>query len=176
MSRKSPAFLALGLNLIKLSPALSIGTSPVTRAQYRAITGKDPAYSLADLNAPVERVSWINAQGAAMALNNAEFAPPGYEYRLPTLAERRALALAIFPGKIPLGSVHSLSPQHPAGFVGLRGLLWEWTADRDGKTAIAAGSSFLDWHLFADAAHPEISLPTDTRWHTLGFRLALAKK
>lgn len=63
----------------------------VTQAQYAALMGSNPSFYVG-ANKPVERVTWLNARDYCLALNAQQAAlgglPSGYEYRLPTEAER----------------------------------------------------------------------------------------
>jgi len=160
----------LGLELLPAG-RIYLTRAPITRRQFRAIVGFDPAYSLAHVDAPVERVSWQMADEAARRLNLGGFCRRGEAWRLPSRLERYAIAAHLEPQPTAPAAVFALA--RTAGWIGLRGLVWEWTADLEGKRhAWAAGSCWLDAQIHADSPQPEISIPSDSRWHCLGFRLA----
>ena len=69
-----------------------LGKTPVTQAQYEAFIGSNPSnFTAAGPNAPVERVSWLDAMEFCEKLNAREQAagrlPEGYAYTLPTEAQ-----------------------------------------------------------------------------------------
>ena len=61
--------------------------TPVTQGMWKAITGTNPSrFQLGD-DYPADTVSWFAAQDFLEALNAANVAPPGFEFRLPWEAE-----------------------------------------------------------------------------------------
>ncbi len=62
-----------------------MGVTEVTQAQWQAIMGNNPShFKKAGMDAPVEMVSWDDAQAFVRSLNERE---PGWRYRLPSEAE-----------------------------------------------------------------------------------------
>ncbi len=88
------------LHEVTLTQPFLMASTPVTQAQYRAITGKAPSHFAGDAR-PVEQVSWFDAVEFCNALSRSEGRSPAYGvsgasvtilsgstgYRLPTEAE-----------------------------------------------------------------------------------------
>jgi formylglycine-generating enzyme required for sulfatase activity len=75
-----------------LSRGFWLGRTEVTQAQYQAIAGRNPSrFVAAGPDAPVERVSWLEAVEFCATLTERERAagrlPEGYVYTLPTEAQ-----------------------------------------------------------------------------------------
>ena len=69
-----------------------MGVTEVTQAQWQAVMGNNPShFKKGDLDAPVEMVSWDDAQAFVRKLNERE---PGWRYRLPSEAEWEYACLA----------------------------------------------------------------------------------
>jgi formylglycine-generating enzyme required for sulfatase activity len=75
---------------VTISYPFWMGATEVTQAQYQALMGVNPSYSLG-ANRPVEQVFWFDAEAYCAALTAQQAAlgnvPVGYQYRLPTEAE-----------------------------------------------------------------------------------------
>jgi formylglycine-generating enzyme required for sulfatase activity/serine/threonine protein kinase len=90
------------LTVVNFPQGFWAGTTEVTQAQYRAVTGENPSeFGRAAPEAgryPVENVSWNQAVEFTRLLNEREQTagrvPAGYEYRLPTEAEWEYFARA----------------------------------------------------------------------------------
>ena len=98
-------------HLVRITKPFFLGSHEVTQAQYRRVTGENPAYFrhsgkgnkwIADVDTeslPVEHVSWLDAVEFCQQLSRREDCPVGYQvdgedfrmvgtgYRLPTEAE-----------------------------------------------------------------------------------------
>ncbi len=78
---------------VRITKPFYLGTTEVTQGQYEKVTGKTPSYfgerrGLSDPDAPVEFVSWDDAQEFCRKLSElAEEKKAGRRYRLPTEAE-----------------------------------------------------------------------------------------
>lgn len=83
---------------VTLPNSFYMGKYPVTQGQYLAVVGSNPsffktnAHGVADLNRPVETVSWSNATNYCALLTQTERVAgrisTNWAYRLPTEAER----------------------------------------------------------------------------------------
>jgi formylglycine-generating enzyme required for sulfatase activity len=75
---------------VTISYCFWMGATEVTQAQYAALMGTNPSYSV-DPGRPVDRVTWFDANAYCAALTAQESAlgnvPYGFQYRLPTEAE-----------------------------------------------------------------------------------------
>jgi formylglycine-generating enzyme required for sulfatase activity len=77
---------------VTLTKGFWLGKTEMTQAQYQALTGTNPSTLTAvGPDAPVERVSWIDAMAFCRKLNERERAagrlPAGYSFSLPTEAQ-----------------------------------------------------------------------------------------
>ncbi|MBN1404539.1 MAG: SUMF1/EgtB/PvdO family nonheme iron enzyme, partial [Opitutales bacterium] len=134
---------------VRLGEGFWMARTELTQAQWRAVTGANPASfrKLGD-NAPVESISWNEAVDFCRRLNDiarkAGTLPDGYEFRLPTEAEWeyccRAGSSAAFSGAMrdmgwtSANSKRGTSPvaQKTAnawGLYDMHGNVAEWCAD-----------------------------------------------
>jgi formylglycine-generating enzyme required for sulfatase activity len=172
-----------------------LGETPVTQAQYYALTGLSPSYFKGDTR-PVDTVSWNECTAAAQKLGA----------RLPTEAEWEYAARGgedyIFAGSNDLkaagwtvkdsnGSTHPVGKKAPNGYglYDMTGNVWEWVWDWYGAYSSgpqvdpqgAAHGSYRGrrgggW--FAPIAHARVACrnrfgPTG-RGNSIGFRLAMS--
>ncbi len=73
---------------ITLSEDFFIAETPVTQAQWEKVMGSNPSqFQNAGPDAPVEKVSWIDAMEFCARLNETASPPEGWEYTLPTEAQ-----------------------------------------------------------------------------------------
>jgi Uncharacterized conserved protein len=77
---------------VTLTKGFWIGRTEVTQAQYQAVAGTNPSrFTEVGADAPVERVSWLDAMAWCETLTARERAagrlPEGYVYTLPTEAQ-----------------------------------------------------------------------------------------
>jgi formylglycine-generating enzyme required for sulfatase activity len=147
---------------VTLTHGFWLGKTEVTQAQYEAVTGANPStFKAAGPNAPVERVSWIDAMAFCEKLNARERAagrlPAGYSYTLPTEAQweyaYRAGTTGIYPVE-PNASAwfanNSGETTHPVGtkqanawgFYDMAGNVLEWCFDWYGDYP---GGAVNDW-------------------------------
>lgn len=144
-----------------------LGKTEVTQRQYEAITGANPShFKEAGPDAPVERVSWLDAMAYCAKLNERERAagrlPEGFEYTLPTEAQWeyacRAGTKGAFSGN-PVAMAwykdNSQDTTHPVGlrlpnpwgFHDMYGNVLEWCLDwfgdyRGGTATDPSGPAF----------------------------------
>ncbi len=134
---------------VTLSQGFWLGKTEVTQAQYEAATGTNPSrFATAGKDAPVERVSWLDAMDFCKKLTARERAagrlPEGYIYTLPTEAQWeyacRAGTTADFAGNPDAMAWHeqnSGETTHPVatkqpnawGFYDMSGNVLEWCFD-----------------------------------------------
>ena len=76
---------------VTLTQSFWMGKYEVTQRQYQELMGSNPSHFKGDLDRPVERVAWVDAEPYCQKLTEQERAaghlPEGYVYRLPTEAE-----------------------------------------------------------------------------------------
>jgi formylglycine-generating enzyme required for sulfatase activity len=165
---------------VTLSRGFWLGKTEVTQAQYEAVTGTNPStFKSAGPDAPVERVSWIDAMAFCEKLNARERAagrlPPGYAYTLPTEAQweyaYRAGTTGIYPVE-PNASAwfanNSGETTHPVGtkqanawgFYDMAGNVLEWCFDWYGDYP---GGAVNDW---SGPAHGYYRMARGGSWRT----------
>jgi formylglycine-generating enzyme required for sulfatase activity len=134
---------------VTLTKGFWLGKTEVTQGQYEAIAGENPsAFKSVGTNAPVERVSWIDAMAFCEKLNARERAagrlPDGYAYTLPTEAQweyvYRGGTTSEYPGYVESmawiagnsgETTHLVAQKSPSawGFYDMAGNVMEWTYD-----------------------------------------------
>jgi formylglycine-generating enzyme required for sulfatase activity len=134
---------------VTLTKGFWLGKTEVTQAQYEAITGTNPStFTAAGKDAPVERVSWLDATAYCRKLTERERAagrlPEGYVFTLPTEAQWEYAcragttdAYAGEPESMAWCSGNSNATTHPVatkrpnawGFYDMSGNVLEWCRD-----------------------------------------------
>ena len=134
---------------VTLSRGFWLGKTEVTQAQYEAVTGANPStLKAAGPQAPVERVSWLDAMAFCRKLTARERAagrlPEGYAFTLPTEAQWeyacRAGTAGSYPGEpYAMGwfndnsdaTTHPVAEKQPNawGFFDMGGNVLEWCLD-----------------------------------------------
>jgi Sulfatase-modifying factor enzyme 1/Ankyrin repeats (many copies) len=125
-----------------------LGKSPVTQDEFEAVTGTNPTDHVKILDAPVDSVTWDQANGYCQKLTKldreAGVLPDDWEYRLPTEAEWEYACRA--GGTEPRhGEPQDVAWHHdnadekphavgqktpnPWGFHDMLGNVWEWCQD-----------------------------------------------
>jgi formylglycine-generating enzyme required for sulfatase activity len=180
-----------------VSRPFEIGTTLVTQALWRAVTGKSPSNFRGD-DLPVEDVSWDDVQSFLARLEALGL--PGF--RLPTEAEwawaSRCGVAARWAGADRVKSVAVVSRQRTApvggllpsavGSLDLSGNLWEWQQDvwldppaagvdsegsASGSYRVRRGGSWSSVPQGARVAHRYYDAP-GCRYYILGVRLLRA--
>jgi formylglycine-generating enzyme required for sulfatase activity len=125
-----------------------LGKTPVTQDQFEAVTGTNPTGHERIGNAPVDSVSWEQANEYCQKLTKldreAGVLPDGWEYRLPTEAEWEYACRAGSseprhgePQDVAWyqdnaeGKPHAVGQKtrNPWGFHDMLGNVWEWCQD-----------------------------------------------
>ena len=70
-------------HVVTISRPLWVSQTPVTQAQYAALTGVNPSYTQG-WRLPVEQVSWFDAARFCNLLSELEGLPPAYVFEEPT--------------------------------------------------------------------------------------------
>jgi len=139
---------------VRITQGYWLGKYDVTQGEWQALMGANPShFKDQGGDAPVENVSWYDAEAFCRALNTREGAagrlPEGYEYRLPTEAEWEYACRAGEPddsfevgGMDDLGwyAGNSEKHTHPVGLkkpnawglYDMHGNVWQWCEDRYG--------------------------------------------
>jgi len=180
-----------------------MGVTEVTQAQWRAVMGTNPShFAQAGPDAPVEMVSWDDAQAFVRTLTARE---PGWRYRLPSEAEweyacRAGMAQDPYgpPEAIAWIKENSGGTTHPVGLkqpnafglFDMFGNVPEWTEDTwhaDYTGAPADGSAWAGgdtahhtlrgggWDLPAFFLHAALRGPYDAI-HRRGLRVAADRR
>jgi len=180
-----------------------MGVTEVTQAQWQAMMGNNPShFKKGDLDAPVEMVSWDDAQAFVRRLNDRE---PGWRYRLPSEAEWEYACLA-GTAKDPYGPPEAIAwikensggTTHPVGLklpnafglYDMFGNVPEWTQDTwhsdykgaptDGRAWEGGGTPYHTlrgggWDLPAFFLHAALRGPYG-EIHRRGFRVAADRR
>lgn len=138
---------------VTLSHDYWIGKYEVTQADYSSLMATNPSHFTGDLQRPVEKLTFHDAEAYCAALTARERAagrlPPGYVYRLPTEAEWEYACRAGTTNLFSFGddaaladafawtSENSGAASHPVGTKrpnpwgvhDLHGNVWEWCQD-----------------------------------------------
>lgn len=134
---------------VTLTRGFWLGRTEVTQKQYESITGSNPStFKSIGGDAPVERVSWIDAMAFCRKLTERERAagrlPEGYAYTLPTEAQweyaHRAGSSGAYPSEPEAtawfdrnsgGTTHEVGQKraNPWGFHDMAGNVIEWCLD-----------------------------------------------
>jgi len=175
--------------------AFEMGACPVTQQEWVGMMGSNPSHCK-DMDAPVEMVSWDDAQEFIRKINAWQDV---YTYRLPTEAEWEYAARAGTIGSRPFelknigahawysgnsnGTTHPVAQKkaNPRGLYDMIGNVWEWCQDvyvfdynssASGSYRVMRGGSFFDkdaGYLRADYRNYYVSA---YRYDNIGFRLA----
>jgi len=143
------------VHTVHISQPFYLGMHAVTQGQWEAVMGNNPSHFTGDLNRPVERVSWEDAQAFIGRLNTRE----GHtQYRLPTEAEweyaaragsttaycfgddSRRLGEYAWYDENAGGQTHPVGALQPNawGLYDMHGNVWEWVQDWYGEYAAEA--------------------------------------
>jgi formylglycine-generating enzyme required for sulfatase activity len=134
---------------VALTQDFWLGKTPVTQGQYEGVMGENPSHFKAvGKDAPVERVSWLDAMEFCRVLTERERTagrlPEGFVYTLPTEAQWeyacRAGTTGAYPGNPDKmawhegnsgGTTHPVAAKEPNawGFHDMAGNVLEWCAD-----------------------------------------------
>ena len=184
-------------HLVRLSKGYWIGRFEVTQRQYAQVMGVNPSgFRDSGPEAPVENVSWIDAQDFLKKLNQRG---SGQVYRLPTEAEWEYAARAGSTDDSygPINTIawygdNSDQRTHPVGLKlpnawGLYdtlGNVWEWCSDwygpylyqgetdplgpRTGLVRVYRGGF---WGHLKTVASRGSTVPPETRFNLIGFRV-----
>jgi formylglycine-generating enzyme required for sulfatase activity len=176
-----------------------MGVTEVTQAQWQAVMGSNPShFQQAGPNAPVEMVSWSDAQAFIARLNARE---PDRQYRLPSEAEWEyacrvgrkedpyaPVEEAAWVKENSGGTTHPVGLKRPNGYglYDMFGNVAEWCEDtyypshegapRDGSARKGDAAAYHTlrgggWDLPAFFIHAALRGPY-SEIHRLGFRLA----
>ena len=171
-----------------------LGRTPVTQEDWEKIMGYNPSeFSYIGKKAPVEKVSWNEANEFIKKLNRKEGFKVG-GYRLPTEIEweyaSRAGSKSIYHfGDEPLkldeyswfndnseGTTHIVGKKKPNqwGLYDMHGNVWEWCLDNYSFNHMnIRGGSWLNEQWSCRASSRLGSTP-DTKFNYIGFRLLLS--
>jgi formylglycine-generating enzyme required for sulfatase activity len=138
---------------VTLSHAFWLGAVPVTQGQWQTVMGNNPSrFKLAGADAPVEQVSWNDAQAFIAKLNTVQSA---WTFRLPTEAEWEYACRAGDPAEsygsadaIAWHRLNSNQTSHPVGqlqpnafgLYDMLGNVCQWCQDWYGEYSAAPAS------------------------------------
>ena len=149
---KAGTFLRLK-HTVTISHDFWLGKYEVTQAEYTALMGKNPSHFKDKPEAPVEKVSYLDALAYCSALTQREQQagrlPSGYAYRLPSEAQWEYAARAGTTNQFSFGdsvadagqyawtwensdgSTHPVGQKRPNpwGLHDMHGNVWEWCLD-----------------------------------------------
>ena len=188
---------------VVLTQGCYLGETPVTQAQWEAVTGQNPSHFSKGGAYPVESVSWEEGVRFCQAFQSASPGPPT---RLPTEAEWEYACRAGTTGPrwdptCPLGDLawyeenaggqtHPVARKkpNPWGLYDMLGNVLEWCADfyapypdgwvsdpcgGESERRVFRGGGWSDPAEWLRAAHRSFG-PAGIRWRYLGLRLARA--
>lgn len=185
------AYLPIGNALppVPMASTYWMGKYPVTGRLWKAVMGTSPSRGGGGDDAPVDSVTWDEANTFCEKLSSIfgfdgatrERAP----FRLPTEAEwewaasggvRVEQAVTNETGWYEAnggGRSHPVGEKKPNewGLHDMLGNVWEWTSSEDGAFRVPRGGSWLDDPRFARVAYRGWFVPGN-RYGILGFRLA----
>jgi formylglycine-generating enzyme required for sulfatase activity len=188
---------------VTLTRGFWIGKYPVTQGQWIRVMGSNPSdFHSAGHDAPVENVSWEDAQAFCSTVSRAE----GIQFRLPTEAEWEYACRAgsagpyCFPGDLvdyawyaenSNGTTHPVGQKRPNawGLFDMHGNVWEWCADwyenytkgpttdpmgpRSGSLRVNRGGGWRDIAAYCRSAYHNGDSP-GVLGDDLGFRVAVS--
>ncbi len=138
---------------VTISRDFWLGKYEVTQAEFEAVMGRNPSHFPGRPDAPVEKVSQLDAQAYCAKLSQRERQagniPSGFVYRLPTEAEWEYACRAGTTNLFSFGDDAGVAEQHawtfenaeqmpqpvgrkranPWGLHDIHGNVWEWTLD-----------------------------------------------
>ena len=188
---------------VVLTQGCYLGETPVTQAQWEAVTGQNPSHFSKGGAYPVESVSWEEGVRFCQAVQSASPGPPT---RLPTEGEWEYACRAGTTGPrwdptCPLGDLAwyednaggqtqpvARKKPNPWGLYDMLGNVLEWCADFyapypegrvcdpcsvEGERRVFRGGGWSDPAEWLRAAHRSFGL-AGIRWRYLGLRLARA--
>jgi formylglycine-generating enzyme required for sulfatase activity len=157
------------LREVTITRAFYLGTTEVTRAQYRQVTGKEHSTYFPGEQQPINYITWYHAEGFVAALKKLDF-EKAQVYRLPTEAEWEYAARAgtrvsaegdqgnYRPEREAWLDANSEGTVHPVaqrqanafGLYDMLGNVWEWCSDYYDPT-------YYTWGPTADPTGPKLS-------------------
>ena len=183
------------LHQVTLSQAFWMADTACTQALWQAVMGNNPARFKNNLQNPVERVSWEDAQGFIQELKQQI---AGLSLRLPTEAEweyacRAGTSTPFYFGKTirdtqvnfnkALGKTAPIKsyPPNAWGLYEMHGNVWEWCKDGSPQMVSRLFTGFHrvlrggSWHNFDKVVRSAVrrNSKLTNRHYNIGFRLAI---
>jgi formylglycine-generating enzyme required for sulfatase activity len=191
--------IARPVHQVTLSQVFWMGKVPVTQGQWQAVMGNNPSkFKNAGVDAPVEKVSWDEAQQFISTLNGMQ---SEWTFRLPMEAEWEYACRAGTEGEAygPLDAIawykdNSGETTHPVGqkqpnafgLYDMNGNVWQWCWDwfgdypadaqsdpqghSKGQYRVFRGGSWSNYDSFIRSAGRAYAVPV-SRFDRLGFRV-----